>query len=499
MDGQYVVVDFDKEDTKGLKDSLPPTWRQRTKRGEHFLYRVPAGHRGKNARFSAGDLKVRGYIVGPGSTVAGYTYDLVDSREPACAPDWLLRATDALVSEASGAALDRHLSVNGDSPSSTLIESDSISQGERNLFLLSVGGLLRRRGLGEAGIAKGLSALNKTVLDSPLALSEIRTIAKSVSRYEADTVIGPLHPDGWISAADISIVGPPTRWWARMFVPKAELVMGWGKGGAGKSTFGSWLAAEVTQKGGRFAFAGVEEPFTRFAARAILGNAVPDLLLKVPQASGLSLPRDAVRLAEVLEITQTDVLYFDSIYAHFEVVPGQNSAERARRCLSPLAEMAQETGKTVVCMFHENKAGMLLGSLEMENVARVSLHFRRQEGKPLLVMVDKTNLRRPEYHMSFTGQEMALSDPGTGEVQMEEQEDGSLAAETIFVARRDRDVPRESVSVDDIKVPLEVEIEAALRENPDLSNSLLAEVIGVSKSSVDHKARGVREALGLSI
>lgn len=473
LDGAFLVVDFDRPDQDHFADKLPATWTQKTRRGTHMLYRIPEGFKGKNARFSAGDIKVRGYIVGPGSEVQGSKYELVSPVDPVQAPQWLLDTVR------SSENLDAPAGTNPD-----ILGLDAVPDGERNNSLTRLGGLMRRLGLGEGAIATGLSALNEKVVDPPLALSEIRHIAKMVARYESvPGELGPLAPDGWITAADVSFVGPPTRWWVRGYVPKNELVMLYGKGGKGKSTWGSWLACEVTQRGGRFAFAGVEEPFVRFAARAVLGNAVPELLLKVPRASELTLPKDAPKLAEVLGITGVDVLYFDSIYAHFETVPGQNAAERARRCLSPLAEIAQEMGKTIVCVFHENKMGQLLGSLEMENVARVSLHASREDGKPLFISVDKTNLKRPEYHMTFEGQEMALSDPETGEVQMEEQDDGTLAPETVFVAKRGPDVARDTISLADIEEP-QIEVQNYFEVNPEASLRRAAADLGISKSHV---------------
>jgi len=484
LDDAFLVVDFDREDSGGWKERLPATWRQKTPRGEHFLYRLPrACPEARNTKFLSGDIKVRGYIVGPGSVVEGKEYVMVDAREPVDAPEWLAEyvTTQSQQSE---------LSKEGD--------KSALGEGERNESLVRFGGLMRRMGLEEAAIAKGLDALNKTLVEPPLSRAEVRVIAKHAAKYGVVAGgTGPLVPDGWTSAADISLVGPPTRWWVRGFVPKGELVMLYGRGGTGKSSWGSWLAVEATRKGARFAFAGVEEPFVRFAARSVLGNAVPDLLLRVPQASGLVLPRDAAKLAEVLEITQTDILYFDSIYAHFEVVAGQNSAERARRCLSPLAEIAQEMGKTIVAVFHENKMGQLLGSLEMENVARVSLHATREEARPLFISVDKTNLRRPDYHMTFVGQEVAITDPHSGEMQYEEMEDGTLKPETMFVLRRGEDVARASVMLDSVEDTAEGVLEDLLAAHPEWSNARLAAESGLSVATVAHTVPEIRRTLGL--
>jgi hypothetical protein len=66
----------------------------------------------------------------------------------------------------------------------------------RNLGLTSLGGLLRRRGLGEAALADCLLAINRAHCRPPLPESEVRHIARSLVRY-APTVPensgGPTH------------------------------------------------------------------------------------------------------------------------------------------------------------------------------------------------------------------------------------------------------------------------------------------------------------------
>jgi hypothetical protein len=227
----------------------------------------------------------------------------------------------------------------------------------------------------------------------------------------------------------------------------------------------------------------VEEPVKRFAWRALLNGANPSRILAVPKASSVLFPRDARALRECLEVTGTNLLYIDSVYTHFEAVEGQNAAERARRCLSPLAEIAQETGVTIVAIFHENKAGAYLGSVEMVNVARYVLRARRNPPGPLYVGVEKTNLFDPEVSMTFSGDKVPAVDPDTGEVQMEEMEDGALAPMYFTTLERGEDAPTNSLNIDDL----------AETENPVDTSQLVQEVV---EAHPDWTVREVAEAVG---
>lgn len=69
---------------------------------------------------------------------------------------------------------------------------DEIPEGERNNTLASLAGRLRIRGLGEEEILQRLLTENRLRCKPPLPEEEVRTIAKSISRYE---VLPPLpHP-----------------------------------------------------------------------------------------------------------------------------------------------------------------------------------------------------------------------------------------------------------------------------------------------------------------
>jgi putative DNA primase/helicase len=61
---------------------------------------------------------------------------------------------------------------------------EKIPSGQRNKELTSVGGSMRRRGMGEEEIFAALVVTNRTRCEPPLEEEEVRNIARSVARYE---------------------------------------------------------------------------------------------------------------------------------------------------------------------------------------------------------------------------------------------------------------------------------------------------------------------------
>jgi bifunctional DNA primase/polymerase-like protein/primase-like protein len=63
---------------------------------------------------------------------------------------------------------------------------DVVEAGGRDDFLTAVAGLLRARGMSEAGMVAALAGVNQAVCHPPKSAADIKRIAHSVSRYDAD-------------------------------------------------------------------------------------------------------------------------------------------------------------------------------------------------------------------------------------------------------------------------------------------------------------------------
>src|ERR1035438_1554816 len=238
LDGQFLVVDIDdpKKVPAEFADRLPWSWGQRTKRGQHILYSVPSGFKGKNAKIpnDAGDLKVNGYIVGPGSVVEGHEYTVSNMAEPVPAPEWLL----ALCADTRG---------EGVSASVGTEQNLQIREGEgRNQFLTRVAGSLRGLGIGAEQVKKLVRSTDGTVCQPPLTEGEIRsTIDKSIEKWaQRDIELnGLLLPNNVVQASSISGISEPFDYMIRPLIPKIGLTLMHGKGSVGKSTFASFVTA----------------------------------------------------------------------------------------------------------------------------------------------------------------------------------------------------------------------------------------------------------------
>ncbi|MDE2097394.1 MAG: AAA family ATPase [Patescibacteria group bacterium] len=435
LDGQFLLVDFDAPHpdvaTWAARLDAHPTWMQQARRGVHRLYTVPAGYRASNTKITAaaadgtqtviGDLKVNGYVVGPGAVVAGHVYLRLNALDPAPAPPWLLEIVSAARPQQA--------------PTGNESGRTRIEVGRNDDELAKIAGFLRRRGFEAPAIATmlggviGSGILEQDPTRPPYTTADAVRIARSADKWEVGAPLDlRIAADEWISGATVALTAAPVEWWVRGFVPKGTLMLTYGAGGIGKSSVMSWVAARISAVGGLFVHVGIEEPFRLFLARAVLLGGDRSRIWSIPNGSQLLFPRDVAALGRALEAAGAGCLYFDSIYSHFERQRDENAAERARRVLSSLAELANKTGCTVAGIFHENKGGELLGSTEMANVARIVLHATRGagEGSPLRLAVRKTNLLDPGYSLEFAGHAVEWHDPATGEVQLEVNEHGTL-------------------------------------------------------------------------
>ena len=133
---RFIVVDVDVADPTAVfrSDELPATAMARTGRGHHLIYRTITPIRPKVGVREHIDLRGPGsYIVVPPSLhSSGVRYEWVVPLEDgiADAPAWIAEA------ERSRRSAD-------DRPG----DSDSISDGERNVRLTSLAGTMRRRGM----------------------------------------------------------------------------------------------------------------------------------------------------------------------------------------------------------------------------------------------------------------------------------------------------------------------------------------------------------------
>ena len=141
--------------------------------GLHLYFKHPDHHVRTGIRVAPGlDVKASGgYVVAPPSVGPnGKAYEWIvstDEAELADPPGWLL------------GLLERERPKGPAEP-----VGERIPAGQRNKGLASLGGTMRRRGMGETAILAALRATNEERCSPPLEDEEVRKIAASVARYE---------------------------------------------------------------------------------------------------------------------------------------------------------------------------------------------------------------------------------------------------------------------------------------------------------------------------
>ncbi|MGB9798533.1 MAG: phage/plasmid primase, P4 family [Thermanaerothrix sp.] len=151
--------------------------------GRHLYFKYPAGVQYLKSSVGAlgPGLDIRadgGFVVAPPSIhISGNAYlweasSDPENDEPADLPGWLLNLLTAGQS-----------TPNGHKPQGQQAQGGKVLQGQRNTWLTSEAGRMRRAGMDEPAILAALRVLNQAQCQPPLDDAEVTRIAQSVCRY----------------------------------------------------------------------------------------------------------------------------------------------------------------------------------------------------------------------------------------------------------------------------------------------------------------------------
>jgi hypothetical protein len=173
-----VVLDIDRKHgvdgaVSAAELELPKTLTIRTPSGGfHLFYKAPTGvivPRRIGVKPGLDVLGEGGYVVAAGSYINGTAYEIVRNLPIADCPE-------VLINLAGKASVTQE-------PAK---DSKKIGAGQRNNYLTSVGGKLRRIGFSTDEMVAALLAINTSRCDPPCSEAEVRRTAASVARYEPD-------------------------------------------------------------------------------------------------------------------------------------------------------------------------------------------------------------------------------------------------------------------------------------------------------------------------
>lgn len=173
-----VVLDIDRKHgvdgaVSAAELELPKTLTIRTPSGGfHLFFKAPQGvivPRRIGVKPGLDILGEGGYVVAAGSFVNGAAYEVVRNH-PIC------ECPESIINLAGKA------SVTTEQPKDTR----KIGSGQRNNYLTSIGGKLRRIGFSGDEMVAALLAINTSRCEPPCSEAEVRRTASSVARYEPD-------------------------------------------------------------------------------------------------------------------------------------------------------------------------------------------------------------------------------------------------------------------------------------------------------------------------
>ena len=442
LDGEYLVIDLDDMNSSVCQkayNELPPTFTQKTKRGYHFIYKVgPEVSKERKTVIKwqghSIDVKVNGWIVGPGSVREdGTVHTVVNAMPPQPAPTELIEK----YTKAKPAPIEK-------GPART----EFVPNGKHEKYLFDAACALRGRFGADAKsmvpLLRGLiSAFQDYDETNPFTDAFLLDKAERACAFvpEFDTYIDIStatddEKEAIVKGCSFDI--PVFDWYIYGFIPKGPaLITGFAPGGIGKSTAGQYLASIVTAKHNEnFLVINHEDLPEYWKACSVVAGADPDKLYSHEHALSIRSPKDVMILEKIILDNDIKVVWFDSIKDHFSPEKNADAATAARSCLSPLSSLAKRTGCLIVGIFHTNKKGLPGGSTEMLNVARHVLEFSRKKGEDLILRVDKTNIQDPQAVLRLRAELTPLIDPkDPTRMVTERTREGKLQPRSTYVIK----------------------------------------------------------------
>lgn len=410
-----VVLDEDEPGALDLLD-LPETFLVKTGGGRHAYFRAN-GVMIKNKTQAWPGIDVRaegGYVVGPGSTHEnGTIYEVLDSRDPAPLPAHIERQlADEPISSGGG---EIEIDLTGYRERFEL--PDVIREGERNETLFRYACSLVGRGVRDH---EALTLLKDAYdrCDAPYRDESPERMLKRATR-EYGAAQGGDNGARRVRVTWAESIEPEPVVWAwtddqgQGRIPAGTLAIAAGREGTGKSSFGMWLAAQITTgklpgnfhgKPRRVLYVAVEDSWKHTLVPRLLAAGADlskigrlDVVADDGEELTMSLPADNGALETAIRDHDVALVVLDPLMSAIAGKIDTHREREVRSALDPLAKIADRTGAIVLGIAHFNKgsgsdaANLITGSGAFKNVPRSVFGFARDDGDGSRVMTQVKN------------------------------------------------------------------------------------------------------------
>ena len=409
--GGLVVIDLDIDDSKGLDGrvtlrewetqhgNLPDeTWTAITGRGGcHYFYHDTATVRNRTGIYKGIDVRGEGgYIVAPPSIHPnGNTYTW--EHDPVLFP----------LAEANGIVFDFLCPSDGSQERMSFALPDKIADGERTSAMVKLVCSQQAKGLSDEAIRAAVRAENEQKCIPPLTDRELeKEVFPAITRYQKGTA--PYQEKDYSRRSDWNAQPPKAKpgpvklvsmdqvkekepeWLINAYIPKGQITVLAGDGGAGKTTI--WCAIAAAVSSGSKCFLNQDNPFA--------GNCKPGKVLffssedtaeytlvsrlrkngaKLENVLSLSLSDDAFseikfdseRLEEIIKEYRPELVLFDPLQSFIPPNIQMGARNAMRACLNPLIGLGEQYGVTFIIVVHTNKQSGMWGRKRIADSADI--------------------------------------------------------------------------------------------------------------------------------
>lgn len=402
-----VVIDLDIDDNKGINGyetlkewqnehgELPETWQSITGRGGyHLFYFDIEPHKNRVGLYEGVDIRGEGgYIIAPPSVHAnGHRYEWEQWREDGVN----VARVDGLVRKF----------INGPEPqrkeSQNFHEPEKIPSGKRVSSLIRLVGSLKAKGLENDSIMAAVKAENEAKCIPPLSDHELtKEVFPALKRgwktersYTTTTEHGKVTPKAVHSLDMLSINDVEEKtpeWLISGYIPRHQITVMAGDGGAGKTTAWCDIAGSVSsgrpcfleraipedfavrEPGKVLFFSSEDSPEYTLKSRLIKAGAnlknIFTISLKDERFAEIKFNSDL--LEQLIAYHKSDLVIFDPIQSFIppDIQMGQRNAMRS--CLNPLIGLGEKYGTTFLVIVHANKQSGVYGRKRIADSADI--------------------------------------------------------------------------------------------------------------------------------